>query len=169
MSALTLNSTHWPKAKSNMFIYEPTLRMKPSGQVSWSYHMALYMSRRSRLVRKAKVMRIRPVIWATTHTNTHLDMYNTSATQNAVVQCTGKTGNMLFVVLLSINSMKRPKNCLIVCHIGSYWVCKSLKGLTNTNFLFLIKQLRIVVFSRCYYNRRIQWIGGELLSAVDCN
>lgn len=42
----------------------PTLRMKPCGQVSWSYHMALYMSSRSRLVRKARVMRIRPVIWA---------------------------------------------------------------------------------------------------------
>lgn len=40
----------------------PTFRMKPSGQVSWSYHMALYMRRRSRLVKKAKVMRIRPVI-----------------------------------------------------------------------------------------------------------
>lgn len=40
------------------------MRTKPSGQVSWSYHMALYMSSRSRLVRKARVMRIRPVIWA---------------------------------------------------------------------------------------------------------
>lgn len=39
----------------------PTFRMKPSGQVSWSYHMVLYMSRRSRLVRKARVTRIRAV------------------------------------------------------------------------------------------------------------
>lgn len=50
---------------------QPTLRMKPSGQVSWSYHIALYMSRSSKLVKKAKVMRIRPVIWAKTHVNKH--------------------------------------------------------------------------------------------------
>lgn len=62
-----------------------TLRMKPSGQVSWSYHMALYMSRRSRLVRKAKLMKIRPVIWAT---NTHVCAYGNEGSFQPVV-CVG--------------------------------------------------------------------------------
>lgn len=83
----------------------PTLRMKPSGQVSWSYHMALYMSRRSRLVRKAKVMRIRPVIWAATHTNIHLYVYTTSAT--SVI---GTKRFSLFVLLLSTNRIRRHQN-----------------------------------------------------------
>lgn len=50
------------KLGSSMCDMLHTFKMKPSGQVSWSYHMALYMSRSSRLVRKAKVIRISPVI-----------------------------------------------------------------------------------------------------------
>lgn len=59
-----------------------TLRMNPSGQVSWSYHMALYMSRRSRLVRKAKLMKIRPVIWAE---NPHVYYYGNDGSFQTVV------------------------------------------------------------------------------------
>lgn len=50
-----------------------TWRTKPSGQPSWSYHSALYMTNSSRHARNAKVIMINPVSWKTdTHTSTFL-------------------------------------------------------------------------------------------------